>query len=345
MSEANNDGAEHDDRATSVLSTDSGLSRPPQPTSSRRIPSARQPELSQIPEEAPPVPRRRQHKVGVDEDRVFLSKAGTIGDVDKRNTVGFGDSTDSLQSSKRDNQILEEMSHRSLVSDLSSHQVDGADMENGNDIDIVSVVSRRSAWSHHSHVAGSDWSVVAEPDSKVANLVQRWEMAIPTPARHLRRKDEQESNSGHVALTESALEQLSQQPDGDGVVGGFSMEEVNSNTAKAQLRAHEMKAAMAWWKDRGLDMKAPRDGLMEIPAPFATLEEADIPPSASSNKTILSDWWNKHHRFEDDERTTPGKFESNLAALRQKFQGQASLTMGPSTASSEQQQRSVVDGS
>ena len=146
MSEANNDGAEHDDRATSVLSTDSGLSRPPQPTSSRRIPSARQPELSQIPEEAPPVPRRRQHKVGVDEDRVFLSKAGTIGDVDKRNTVGFGDSTDSLQSSKRDNQILEEMSHRSLVSDLSSHQVDGADMENGNDIDIVSVVSRRSAW-------------------------------------------------------------------------------------------------------------------------------------------------------------------------------------------------------
>ena len=197
-----------------------------------------------------------------------------------------------------------------------------------------------------SHYGGSDWSIGAEADeSKVSGLLRRWEVMIPTgecaktkSTKHLKRQEDlqQLDDVGHLALTESALRQLSQQLEG-GAVGRFSMAHINSRTAKAERIAHEMEAAMAWWKDHGLDMNASASSLLEMPAPFATLEEEQDIQSSSLNNRSVPDWWNKNHELEDD------RLDKLVGKIPPRFQGQATLPPYPSTVVAQQQQPSLVE--
>ena len=309
MSEAKEDGKGHGDRALSSVPTDTS-NRPRSVVSFRRIPSARQPELSQIPEDTAPVVRRKEH-VGTEKDRVH----NTNYTDENINPLGGGGDSMELSSKRDDSHIREQpLSQRSLLSDSSSHQLDALAIDNDNDADSSSVVSRRSGRSFYSLVAGaSDWSIGVEPeDSKVSSLVRQWEVIIPTAKQSSwflhqeeEKKDVKKWDDGNN-LTESALERLSQQDQqlSDGLVGRFSMATVNSNTTKAEQIAHEMEVTMAWWRDHGLDMKASGDSPVEMPEPFSTLEdEAKGLPSSSNHK----DWWNRHHEFEDDKSDAPGK--------------------------------------
>ena len=311
-SEANDSGARADAGASAATPSLLADSSPHSFTIRRFSSTARQPELSQIPEEPPPMPRR-----DTDDDTEVGNVVETIvseapAPANSNHNAWRGISEDSLQSSKRDNQTYQQSSQRSLISDSSAHQVDGPFMEDDNDIDSLSVSSRRSAWSRYSHVTGaSDWSVGAEPDeSRVTGLVRRWDVMIPTDG--LTGEGREEHGNGDPTLTKSALDRLSQQQSEDGAIGRLSRTRVKHNTAMAERLAHQIKTEMAWWKNHGLDMNA--TSLLEMPAPFATLEEGhEVQSSFSSDM----DWWNKNYKFEDDLSDTPGKLEGRWDQRRQ----------------------------
>ena len=284
------DGICPDVPSTFAMSTESSKAPP------REIQSVNPPELSQIPEELTSPSRRRkrnEHQAGMDIVRVFVSnKEAKAGTNNKNKIVPHAEPF-----SKRSFQNPKQASQRSLISISSSSHVAEADTSNDiNDVlDSSSVMSRRTAWSHCSRVAGaSDWSIRAEPDSRVSGLVREWEILIPT--RNLQRREEEreehwqsDDSSGHVALTEAALEQFSNERGDDGAAGPFSMSQVVSNTATAERIAQEINAVMAWWKDHGFDMKASGDVPSEAPPPLATLEDSSVaaPDWRKTNQDII----------------------------------------------------------
>ena len=293
----------HDDDGSFGSDGGSGRRRNPRATSSnsfRRVPSIRRPELGQIMEEEdlqpPPVPMQQQQK------------HATVDGSDKREMLlKSSSSSSSMSNSARFSRPA------AATTTTTTGSSRGLSLDEDNN-DTASVTSRKSAWSHYSHVTGtSDWSLGVEPDtSRIGGLLRKFEVMIPTEDTVAAKRQAQNNNDDNgggtgSGLTASDLERWSQEQLEAGAVGPFTMAKSSSSTAKAERIANEMAAAMDWWKDRGLaNDNDDDDSQLVLPEPFSTLEDYDDQINGN-NHTNNNDWTRQRGYQYDEEDGTPSR--------------------------------------